>query len=479
MKTLYLECGMGAAGDMLMAALAGLLPDPDGFVAELNALGIPGVRVKRLAAESCGIAGTRMEVTVNGEEEESRDWHAHPHAHGELEHSHGHSHPHGHDHDHGEHRDSENGQGHACDAAHPHAHPHGHEDDGHSHDHPFGDGHHGHGGQFRLHGGHPCGHGHGHHAHATREDALAVIEKLPVSENVRRHAAEVYALLAEAEAEAHGRPVNEVHFHEVGNMDAVADIVGVCLLMEKLSPERVVVSPVRTGHGFVRCAHGLLPVPAPAAANLLRGMPVFAGDIPGELCTPTGAALLKHFASEFGPMPAMAVERIGIGMGKKRFGNVANCLRAFWGESGEAEGPNERVWELSCNLDDMTGEDIAFAAERLLEEGALDVFSQPILMKKGRPATMLTCLCREAEKNRFAKLMLRYTATFGVRAKLCERFALNREQVVQATKYGDIAVKHGFGYGVDKHKPEYEDVKHAAMAFGVAPEQVRRELKPD
>lgn len=303
---------------------------------------------------------------------------------------------------------------------------------------------------------------------------MAVIAGLAVSEKVKQNAAQIYDLLADAEAEAHGKPVDQVHFHEVGNMDAVADIVGVCLLMEKLAPDSIVVSPIRTGYGFVRCAHGVLPVPAPAAANLLRGMPVYAGEIQGEMCTPTGAALLKHFATEFGPMPAMIVEKIGVGMGKKDFG-VANCLRAFLGESGEGDGPNERIYELSCNLDDMTGEDIAYAAEKLLKAGALDVFTQPILMKKGRPATLLTCLCKERERNRFAGLMLLHTSSFGVRAKLCERFALNRERVKKHTEFGEIGVKRGFGYGVEKQKPEYEDIKRAAEAANVPLETVRRE----
>lgn len=475
MKTLYLECGMGAAGDMLMAALTGLLPDPEGFAAELNALGIPGVRARRLAAESCGIRGARMEISVNGEEEESQDWHSHSHAHGELAHIHGHAHPHDHAHPRDDpdpaHHDNGHGHGghnddHCDDHDHSHddhcggcgdeGHDHHHEGHGHSHD--------------------DSGHDHSHngHTHATRGETMTVIAGLAVSEKVKRNAAQVYDLLADAEAEAHGKPVDQVHFHEVGNMDAVADIVGVCLLMEKLAPDRVVVSPVRTGYGFIRCAHGVLPVPAPAAANLLRGMPVYAGEIRGEMCTPTGAALLKHFATEFGPMPAMIVERIGVGMGKKDFG-VANCLRAFLGESGEGEGPNERIFELSCNLDDMTGEDIAYAAEKLLEAGALDVFTQPILMKKGRPATLLTCLCKEGERNRFAGLMLLHTSSFGVRAKLCERFALNREQGEKHTEFGEIGIKRGFGYGVDKQKPEYEDIKKAAEAANVPLETVRRE----
>jgi len=304
---------------------------------------------------------------------------------------------------------------------------------------------------------------------------MAVIGGLAVSEKVKRNAAQIYALLADAEAEAHGKPVDQVHFHEVGNMDAVADIVGVCMLMEMLAPDRIAVSPIRTGHGFVRCAHGVLPVPAPATANLLRGMPIYAGEIKGEMCTPTGAALLKHFAMEFGPMPAMTVEKIGVGMGKKDFG-AANCLRAFLGESGAEDGPNERIFELSCNLDDMTGEDIAYAAEKLLKAGALDVFSQPILMKKGRPATLLTCLCKEDERNKFAGLLLLHTSSFGVRAKLCERFALSRERGKKTTEFGEIGVKRGFGYGVDKCKPEYEDIKKAAEAAKVTLSRVREEI---
>jgi len=469
MRTLYLECNMGAAGDMLLSALSGLLPDPDGFAEELNALGIPGARARRLAAESCGIAGARMEITINGEEEESLDWHSHSHAHGETEHVHGHSHPHDHDHAH----DHEDGDDHDGGDGHSHHHDRSGEpdlDEDHDHCHDHEDGHH----PDDDHDDHHHGH-EGDHHHATRGETLSVINGLNVSEGVKRNAARVYALLADAEAEAHGKPVDQVHFHEVGNMDAVADIVGVCRLMEKLAPDRVVVSPVRVGSGFVRCAHGILPVPAPATANLLKGIPVYAGDIKGEMCTPTGAALLKYFAAEFGPMPLMAVEKIGVGMGKKDFG-AANCLRAFIGESGEGEGPNERIWELSCNLDDMTGEDIAYAAEKLLEAGALDAFTQTIQMKKGRLGTLLTCLSKEGERDKFAALMLLHTTSFGVRAKLCERYALNRERAEKQTKYGTIGIKRGFGYGASKQKPEYEDVKKAAEAANVPMDTVRREL---
>ena len=186
-----------------------------------------------------------------------------------------------------------------------------------------------------------------------------LIDSLPVSDRVKADAKAVYALIAEAESKVHGRPVTEIHFHEVGTMDAVADVVGVCLLMEQLAPEQVIASPVHTGSGHVHCAHGILPVPAPATALILEGIPSYSAGVKGELCTPTGAALLKHFVSRFGDRPVMSVSAVGYGMGKKDF-DRANCLRAFLGES---EGEREQITKLECNLDDMTGEDIGFATD--------------------------------------------------------------------------------------------------------------------
>ena len=271
MKTLYIECNMGAAGDMLMAALSELLPDPEGFVARMNALGLPGVRFERCRAEKCGVTGTHMAVTVDGVEEHSHDVHAHEH-----EHDHAHDHEHEHDHVHAQ------------------------------------------------------GHDHGHHHHSSLRDIHAIIDGLDLPEPVREDAKGVYARIAEAESTVHGHPVDQIHFHEVGTLDAVADVVGVCALMHEISPERVVVSPVHVGSGQVRCAHGVLPVPAPATALLLEGVPVYGGAIRGELCTPTGAALLRHFADDFGDMPAMTLDRVGYGMGTKDF-PWANCVRALLG----------------------------------------------------------------------------------------------------------------------------------------------------
>lgn len=258
MKTLYLDCGMGAAGDMLTAALLELLPDQDAFVDSLNGLGIPGVLFTAEKSVKCGITGTHMQVTIRGEEES----------------------------DHMHHHDAD-------------------------------------------------GHDHGHHHHGSMADIRDIVGGLAVPTMVKLDILSVYEEIAEAESHAHGIPVSRIHFHEVGAMDAIADVTAVCLLMHRLNPDRITVSPVHVGSGQVCCAHGILPVPAPATAYLLRNIPIYGGSIAGELCTPTGAALLKHFASDFGDMPVMKVNAIGYGMGKKDFPR-ANCVRAMLGEAWPA-----------------------------------------------------------------------------------------------------------------------------------------------
>ncbi|MCL1951620.1 MAG: nickel pincer cofactor biosynthesis protein LarC, partial [Oscillospiraceae bacterium] len=327
MKTLYFECGMGAAGDMLLAALLELLPDRQAFLDQINGLGLPGVHISAAPGTKCGITGTQVTVTVHGEEED---------------------------------------------------HHHHHE----------------------------------HHHHSGLHDIEHIIEKFALPEQVKKDALAVYRLIAEAESHAHGRPVDHIHFHEVGTLDAIADITGVCLAAHLLAPERVLASPVHVGCGQVRCVHGILPVPAPATAHILRGAPIYGGKIQGELCTPTGAALLKHFACGFGEMPVMRAARIGYGMGKKDF-EAANCVRAFLGDTEESG--NDEALELRCNLDDMTGEAISFAQERLLEGGALEVFTTAVGMKKGRPGVLLTCLCRAAQREDMLRLLFRHTTTLGVR----------------------------------------------------------------
>lgn len=305
MKVLYLDCHMGVAGDMLMAALLELLPEGEraAFIERFNGLGIPGVHAETVRHAKCGVMGTHVTVTVHGEDEEN--FHHHDH-HGE-EPMRG---PHGHCHDAPAEAPDAPGHHHRHHGEHEHDHIHDHE---HAHDHK-----------------HPHEHGHGGHHHASLGDITAIINGLDVPDAVRERAARVYTEIAKAESAVHGREVGEVHFHEVGAMDAVADVVGVSLLLHMLAPERIVVSPLRTGYGQVKCAHGILPVPAPATALLLEGIPVFAGDIAGEMTTPTGAALVRAIADSYGEMPAMRMERVGYGMGTRDF-PAANCVRAILG----------------------------------------------------------------------------------------------------------------------------------------------------
>lgn len=413
-KTLFIECGMGCAGDMLMAALLELYDDKQGFLEEMNSMGLEGVRIEKFPAQKCGIVGTSIKVLVNGCEEEVHDHSGHEHTHACDDHGH---------HEHHEH-DSE----------------HQHED-------------------------------HHEHGHADLCSIAGIINTLRLPQQVKSHALAVYDLLAQAESRAHGSEVKLIHFDEVGQKDAVADIVGVCYLMYLLSPDRVVVSPVCTGYGQIRSAHGILPVPAPATAFLLKDIPTYAGRIEGELCTPTGAALLKFFASEFINRPLMTVQAIGIGLGKRDF-PAANCLRAYLGEEQIGMSSNNRISVLSCNLDDMTGEALGYASDILFEAGALDVFTQPINMKKGRPAFLLSCICNVDDSDKMAQLILKNTTTIGVRKALCERYILaSRFETVQ-TKFGEMRIKISSGYGLEKAKPEYSDVAEAARKENVSFETV-------
>lgn len=291
----------------------------------------------------------------------------------------------------------------------------------------------------------------------------AFLEKAPLSQTVRDNALAVYRLLAEAEAAVHGVTPDQIHFHEVGTLDALADIVGCCLLMEQIAPDRITCSPIHVGSGQVRCAHGVLPVPAPATARILLGVPIYGGDIRGELCTPTGAALLRRFADGFGPMPPMIPEAVGYGLGKKDF-PAANCLRAVAGQSG---GSAAYVAELKCNIDDMTGEALGLAMERLLEGGALDVFFTPIQMKKNRPAVLLTCLCVPERQQALTGILLAHTSTLGVRWSFSDRTVLSWRIARRQTPYGEIDVKEASGSGVSRVKPEFESVRAAALRHGV------------
>lgn len=414
MKTLYLDCGMGAAGDMLTAALLELLPNPDEFIGRLNTLSIPGVQVKKEKAVKCGITGTHFSVMVDGAEE-SEEMYGHSH-------EHDHNHKHGYEHEHS------------------HNHEHGHE--------------------------------HEHH-HSRMHEIEHVISHLALSPKVREDILAVYGLIAEAESHVHGRPVTDIHFHEVGTMDAIADVTAACMLMDEISPDEVVVSPIHVGSGHVRCAHGILPVPAPATAYILQGVPIYGGSVQGELCTPTGAAILKHFATRFGDMPVMKTRAIGYGMGKKDFG-MANCVRAMLGET---EDKTDTVLELSCNVDDMTAEAVGFATERLFEGGAYEVYTVPIGMKKSRPGILIRVMCSERDKEKIIGLLFRHTTTIGVRQTVTQRYVLERKIETVQTPYGEIRRKVSSGYGVLRTKYEHDDLARIAKEQNIILEDVKKHIE--
>lgn len=396
---------------MLTAALLELVPDKEAVLEKLNSLGLPGVKTEAVPMTKCGITGTHMVVTVDGEEEKSLDVHEHDHH---------------------------------------------HHDEGHDHDHEH----------------------HHHHHHTSLADVERRIDAMDLTDDVKKDIRSVYHLIAEAESHAHGMPVDQIHFHEVGTLDALMDVTAVCFLMHEINPAHVVISPVHVGSGEVRCAHGIMPVPAPATAYLLRDIPSYGGTVRGELCTPTGAALLCYYEDEVGNQPLMRVTAVGYGMGQKDF-EAANCVRAFLGET--EDGTGDVITELRCNLDDMTGEEIAFASDRLFELGARDVFTTPVGMKKNRPGILFTVIVSEDKKDAVVRGIFRYTSTIGIRETVCSRYILKREESVLSTEYGDVRIKESSGYGVDRRKPEYDDLEKIAReqdkTLSDIREQVIRSIK--
>jgi len=393
MKTLYFDCGMGAAGDMLTAALLELFPQPEEITKELNTLGIPHVEFSAEKVSKCGIIGTHVTVKVHGYEE----------------------------------------------------HEHSHDDHHHEHS----------------------------HAHSSLHDIEHILRHMHISDKIRQDVLAVYNLIADAESKTHGVPVSEIHFHEVGNLDAIADVTAVCILMEKLSPNKVIVSPIHVGSGHVHCAHGILPVPAPATAHILQGCPIYGGKIKGELCTPTGAALLKYFADEFGDMPIMSVSAIGYGMGKKDF-EAANCIRAM---IGETDSSKDVMYELNCNVDDMTAEQIGFALDCCFKAGAVEAFTIPINMKKSRPGTLIRVICKEDLKSTLIHTIFKYTSTAGIRETRVERSILTRSITEVETPYGTIRRKDYSGYGVERSKYEYDDLARIASKKMLSIEEILKNIE--
>jgi len=403
MATYHLICSSGIAGDMFLGACLDLGMPLDVLTDVVARLGLPGVSVESRKASRGGFVGTRFRVLVEGRPVEGPDPEEHSHEH--------HHHHHHHDHDH------------------PHDHPHEHS-----------------------------------HTRGLTE-IREIIARSALSPQVKDRAVRLFQRLGEAEAKAHGMPIENVHFHEVGAIDSIVDLVGAAAAVEYLAPERITCGPVNVGSGRVKMAHGEVSIPAPATAELLKGIPIFGGP-GGELTTPTGAVLLAELVTEYVDLPAMILEGTGTGLGKKELPHQPNALRLLKGQtsgSGHAE-----VMVVEAEIDDLPGEGFGFLMERLLAAGGLDVYFTPVQMKKNRPGTLVTLLCRRPQLAELAGVLLAESGSLGCRYHAAARFEADREILEVQTAFGTVRVKRARLDGRPLAiAPEFEDCRRLALASGV------------
>jgi pyridinium-3,5-bisthiocarboxylic acid mononucleotide nickel chelatase len=436
MKTLYLDIFSGISGDMFIGAMLDLGVDFHALEHELEKLGVEGYHLHFRRAQKSAIEGVKFDVHLEDDHHHEHG-HGHDHHHDEHQHEHTHEHSHEHGHDHHEHEHQHHGHSHS------HAHEHHHDDHDHDHEH------------------HDHEHEHGRSFAEIRE----LIERSKLSTWVKEKAIGVFTRIARAEGKIHGMPAEEVHFHEVGAVDSIVDVVGACVALEMLGKPRVLASSVVEGTGFIRCAHGRFPIPAPATLNILgeARIGVSQTEEPQELVTPTGAALLAEFVEGFGPMRGLVAEKVGFGLGTRDNKTRPNVLRAVLGrsqQSTENDWETDTVVSVETNLDDCPPEALGRFMERALEAGALDVFYTPAQMKKNRPGVVLTVLCAESAADQLCELVLRETTAFGVRRAIYERRKLRREIAQVKTRFGDVAVKVGRLNGkVVQASPEYESCR--------------------
>ena len=439
MKILYYDCFAGISGDMNLGAMIDLGVDAEFLKSELQKLKLEGYEIQISQQQRKGITGTQVEVLLTGDE------HIHHHGHG-----HGHGH---------------------------HGHSHGH--------------HHGISSIFErlkrriipeyykaLESEH-------HHEHRNLNDIEKIICESALSDNVKTMSMNIFRMVAQAEAKIHGKPLEEVHFHEVGAVDSIVDIVGAAICIDFLRPDRIIASPVEMGGGFVNCAHGRFPVPAPATLEIMQGKPMKSGAVPFETATPTGVAILAALAGEFTEKPAFTILKTGYGIGH-RDTEIPNVLRVCIGETDEP-GKQGNTMEMEkttdaavveCNIDDMIPERYAYVMERLFEAGADDVFLQNIMMKKSRPAVMLSVLCEPAKIPVVEHLLFTETPTLGVRYQYVKKTILNRRNLTVDTPWGAVRVKEAYYQGKKlKAKPEYDDCAAIARTHGISIEEVYRKLR--
>jgi pyridinium-3,5-bisthiocarboxylic acid mononucleotide nickel chelatase len=306
------------------------------------------------------------------------------------------------------------------------------------------------------------------HKHRHLSDIRQIIEGSRLSDAVKERAIQIFTRLAEAEARVHNEPVDQVHFHEVGALDAIVDVVGAAICFDQLKIDRFVCSPLHVGSGMVQMAHGRFPIPPPAVTELLKGVPFYSSDVKGELLTPTGAAIITAVCNEYGPIPQMTTESTGYGAGTREYPDFPNVLRVLLGETEADAATDERLWMIETNLDDASPQIIGHVMDRLLELGALDCFFTPVQMKKNRPGVLLSLLCGRDEKEAMMQLLFTETTTIGVRSYEVNRRALRRTIVQVETQYGpiDVKVAHLDGRVVNE-MPEFEQCRAAAAKANV------------
>lgn len=422
MKTLFFDPFAGISGDMTLGALVDLGVPFEFLEAELSKLNLDGYELSTRRVSRAALDCAKVDVRLESD----------PHPHHRAE-----PNPHPHDHHHETDHHSHKG--------------HHHHDEGHHspEDHPHHD------------------EGHHHHEHRGLSEIAEIIQRSSLPERVKARAISIFTRLAEAEGKVHGIATEKVHFHEVGATDAIVDIVGACIGFEFLEIERFTTAPLRVGFGFVKCAHGNYPIPAPGTAELLKGIPFYAGEIDSEFTTPTGAAIVAALCSDFSRSPGMSVEKIGYGAGNRDFPKLPNALRLMLGnaetDATESEFQKDAVSVLEATVDDQTPEELGFAMSRWMEEGALDVFFTAVQMKKNRPGTLVTLLCRPNDENRFSSLLLKETTSLGIRISTLARQTLKRKIVTVETEFGPIRLKIAGDGDFLKIHPEFEDCREIAL----------------
>ncbi|MFL0165139.1 nickel pincer cofactor biosynthesis protein LarC [Candidatus Clostridium helianthi] len=458
MRILYYDCFCGISGDMNLAAMLNLGVPKEYLFKEISKLNLNSeYDIQINSSEKLGITGTRVDVILKDElnNADNIGYKDFEHCSNDIIKDHSHSHVHDEEHNHHDHSHGEDAS-----HNHEHNHPHSHEHDC-SHNHEPA--------HVHNHSGN-----HEHH-HRNLKDIENIINSSDLSEKVKNLSLNMFMRVAEAEAKVHGKTLYEVHFHEVGAIDSIVDIVGAAICLDYLKVDKIMASHVQVGGGFVKCAHGLMPVPAPATVEILKGIPINVGVVQFETTTPTGAAILAENVQEFTSKMDFSIKKIGYGIGHRDL-DIPNVLRVYLGEDSRLEKIEEQ-YILETNIDDMNPEFYGYIEEKLFDAGALDVFKTPIFMKKGRPGIKLSILISEKIEKDILDIVFEETTSIGVRKYKVEKIMLNREFSKVETQYGEVTIKKSYYKGnLVKYKPEYEECKKIAKENNITMEKVYREV---